>query len=149
MRWRHTTVIAGCLLFTFFIKSNIDAIATSGHDGWFGNLHTLLLMDDTVILATSRKQMHKSWNYWKKCRWYRFGNPSNQISFYVWEQYRQWRFYFRQCQHLLHWQLIHTWEHQLAADLFVSKFNGISMQNQTIYLSSHHSKPKIVMPPSA
>ncbi len=48
-----------CPLFTFFIESTIDAIATSGPDGWLGNLHTLLLMHDTVILATSRKQMHK------------------------------------------------------------------------------------------
>ncbi len=46
-----------CPLFTFFIQSTIDAIATSGPDGGLGNLHTLLLMDDTVILATSRKQI--------------------------------------------------------------------------------------------
>ncbi len=48
-----------CPLFTFFIESTIDAIATSGPDGWLGNLQTLLLMNDTVILATSRKQMYK------------------------------------------------------------------------------------------
>ncbi len=29
--------------------------------------------------------------------------------------------------------------HQLVADLLVSKFNSISMQNQAMYLSSHHS----------
>ncbi len=33
----------------------------------------------------------------------------------------------------------HTWEHQLVADLLVNKFNSISMQNQAMYLSSHHS----------
>ncbi len=46
-----------CPLFTFFIESTIDASATSEPDGWLGNLHSLLLKDDTVILATSRKQM--------------------------------------------------------------------------------------------
>ncbi len=53
-------------LFTFFIESTIDAIATSGPDGLLGNLHTLLLMDGTVILATSRKQMQKKLKLLKK-----------------------------------------------------------------------------------
>ncbi len=62
----HQGASTSCQLFTFFIKSTIDAIATSGPDGWLSNLHTLLLMDDTVILATSRKQMHKKLKLLKK-----------------------------------------------------------------------------------
>jgi hypothetical protein len=46
-----------CPLFVFFIEPTIDAISRLGTDSWLGNLHSLLLMDDTVILASSREQM--------------------------------------------------------------------------------------------
>ena len=46
-----------CSLFTFFIDPTIDAIARGGKDGWLQNLHGLLFMDDTVVLATSRQKM--------------------------------------------------------------------------------------------
>ena len=46
-----------CPLFVFFIEPTIEAIKNLGPDNWLGDLHTLLLMDDTVILASSREQM--------------------------------------------------------------------------------------------
>ena len=46
-----------CPLFIFFLEPTIDAVCQLGPDDWLGNLHTLLLMDDTVLLATSRQQM--------------------------------------------------------------------------------------------
>ncbi len=46
-----------CLLFTFFIESTIDAVATNGHDGLA--IFTLSYEDDTVVTqATSRKQIY-------------------------------------------------------------------------------------------
>ena len=56
-----------CPLFTFFIESTIDAVSQSGPDGWLENLHVLLLMDDTVILATSREQMEQKLKLLKEC----------------------------------------------------------------------------------
>ena len=56
-----------CPLFTFFIDPTVDAVAADGPDGWLGNLHSLLLMDDTVIFATSRKQMEKKLRRLKQC----------------------------------------------------------------------------------
>ena len=50
---------SSCPLFTFFIDSTIEAIASFGPDRWLGNLHTLLFMDDTVIFATPRGNLHK------------------------------------------------------------------------------------------
>ena len=32
---------------------------SSGSDGYLGGLHTLLLMDDTILLATSRERLEK------------------------------------------------------------------------------------------
>ena len=46
-----------CPLFVFFIEPTIDAVSNCGPDGWLENLHSMLLMDDTVILATTREQM--------------------------------------------------------------------------------------------
>ena len=46
-----------CSLFTFFIDPIIDSVALDGPDGWLQNLHTLLLMDDTVIFSTSREKI--------------------------------------------------------------------------------------------
>ena len=46
-----------CPLFTFFIDATILAVNAYGPDGWLGCLHILLLMDDTVIFATSRESL--------------------------------------------------------------------------------------------
>jgi hypothetical protein len=45
-----------CPLFVFFIEPTIDAISSLGPDNWLGDLHCLLLMDDTVILASSQRE---------------------------------------------------------------------------------------------
>ena len=44
-------------LFILYVESTIEAISSDGLDGWFDNLHSLVFMDDTVILATSRESM--------------------------------------------------------------------------------------------
>ncbi len=44
-------------LFTFFVDCIVDAIAASGPDGWLGNFHTLMQMDDTAIVATSHMKL--------------------------------------------------------------------------------------------
>ena len=46
-----------CPLFTFFIDCTIEALSTSGADGWLGDIHTLLLMDDTVLFDTNRARV--------------------------------------------------------------------------------------------
>ena len=46
-----------CPLFVFFIEPTIVAVNELGPDSWLGELHSLLLMDDTVLLASSREQM--------------------------------------------------------------------------------------------
>ena len=46
-----------CQTFTGFIDPTIDAVNAFGEDDWLEDLHTMLLMDDTVILATSRKNL--------------------------------------------------------------------------------------------
>ncbi len=48
-----------CSLFTFFINMTICKIAEYGVEGLLGLLHCLLLMDDTVIFATSRTAMQR------------------------------------------------------------------------------------------
>ena len=48
---------SSCPLFVFFIEPTIDSLHRLGADDWLGDLHALLLMDDTVLLATSRQQM--------------------------------------------------------------------------------------------
>ena len=79
---------SSCPLFTFFIDSTIEAIASFGPDGWLGNLHTLLFMDDSHFRHIQRKSsqeavltegMHRqAWN----------GNPPIQISIYDSQRYR-------------------------------------------------------------
>ena len=44
---------SSCPLFVFFIDATVEAVNSYGPDGWLGVLHTLLLMDDTVVFATS------------------------------------------------------------------------------------------------
>ena len=56
-----------CPLFTFFIDPTVDAVASDGPDGWLGDLHSLLLMDDTVIFATSHKRLDKKLRRLKQC----------------------------------------------------------------------------------
>ena len=58
---------SSCPLSTFFIDSTIEAMASFSPDGWLGNLHTLLFMDDTVIFATSRGNLHKKLFLLKEC----------------------------------------------------------------------------------
>ena len=49
--------LTSCPLFTFYINSTIRKLNELGPDGFLGNFHSLLLMDDTVIFATSRSSM--------------------------------------------------------------------------------------------
>jgi len=46
-----------CRAFTAYIDPTIDAVNTYGTDDWLETLHTLLLMDDTVVFASSRKTL--------------------------------------------------------------------------------------------
>ena len=48
-----------CALFTFYLNGTIRKLKEFGEDGFMGNLHYLLVMDHTVVLATSRKAMTK------------------------------------------------------------------------------------------
>ena len=70
-----------CSLFTFYIEPTIDAIGSLGNDGWLGSLHGLILMVDTVLLATSRhmmeKKLHRLKNYIDKLGM--IMNPSNTM----------------------------------------------------------------------
>ena len=51
---------SSCFLFTMYIDSLVrDLRAVCGVDGFLGRLHCLLLMDDTILLATSRDQCIK------------------------------------------------------------------------------------------
>ena len=56
-----------CPLFTCYIDSTIEAISSVGPDGWLGKFHCLLLMDDTVLFATSRNKMIEKLNKLKRC----------------------------------------------------------------------------------
>ncbi len=48
-----------CSLFIFYINCTIQDLKHFGKEGLLGNLHSLLLMDDSTILATSRINMSK------------------------------------------------------------------------------------------
>ena len=56
-----------CPLFTFFIDSTIDAVTSAGPDSWLGNLHCILFMDDTAVLASSREKLLQKVILLKKC----------------------------------------------------------------------------------
>ena len=56
-----------CPLFTFFIDPTIKAVGDDGPDKWLGDLHALLLMDDTAIFATSRERMTHKLSLLKEC----------------------------------------------------------------------------------
>jgi hypothetical protein len=46
-----------CALFTFYLDITTERVNQYGPDGYLGNLHSLLLMDDTAIIATTREAM--------------------------------------------------------------------------------------------
>ena len=48
-----------CSLFTFYVNSTVKAIKMFGNDGFLKGIHSLLFMDDTVVLATSRDAMQR------------------------------------------------------------------------------------------
>ena len=48
-----------CALFTFYLDHTIKAVRSFGLDGFLEDIHMLLFMDDTVLLATSRDAMEK------------------------------------------------------------------------------------------
>ena len=49
-----------CLLFIMYVDRMVKMInGSSGNDGYLGSLYTLLLMDDTILLATSRERLEK------------------------------------------------------------------------------------------
>jgi hypothetical protein len=48
-----------CPLFTFFIDETIRRINKYGPDRFLENLHSVLLMDDTAVLATSREALYE------------------------------------------------------------------------------------------
>ena len=48
-----------CILFIIYLDIMVRMINTVGDDGFLKSLHTLLLMDDTVLLATSRESLIK------------------------------------------------------------------------------------------
>ena len=48
-----------CTLFTLYLDCTIQAVRTYGDDGFLGDCHIMLLMDDTVLLATSRIAMQR------------------------------------------------------------------------------------------
>ena len=48
---------SSCFLFTLFVNPLTRALNALGPDGFLENHHVLLLMDDTVIFATSREKM--------------------------------------------------------------------------------------------
>ena len=52
-----------CPMFCFYVDATIEAVKACGEDGWLGNLLLLLLMDDTVIFATSQRMLEKSFIY--------------------------------------------------------------------------------------
>ncbi len=56
-----------CSLFTFYVNETIQILKSYGDDGFLKGLHSLLQMDDTVILATSRQAMQTKLNLLKEC----------------------------------------------------------------------------------
>jgi hypothetical protein len=48
---------SSCFIFTFFVNPLIRLIKQSPVDGWLGRLHILVMMDDTVIFATTRESL--------------------------------------------------------------------------------------------
>ena len=57
---------SSCNSFTAYIDPTIDAVNTFGPDNWLENLHILLLMDDTVVFASSREALYQKLQFLKK-----------------------------------------------------------------------------------
>ena len=56
-----------CLLFILYVDRLIKNVKeASGEDGFLGKLHVLMLMDDTILIATSRSQLQKKMNVVKQ-----------------------------------------------------------------------------------
>jgi hypothetical protein len=51
-----------CALFTFYLDFITANVNSYGNDDYLGDLHSLLLMDDTAIIATSRESMQSKLN---------------------------------------------------------------------------------------
>ena len=51
-----------CNTFTCYVDPTIEAVKRGGPDGWLGDTHILLFMDDTVIFATSRDKLQEKLN---------------------------------------------------------------------------------------
>ena len=52
-----------CLLFVLYVDRLIKKVKeASGVDGFLGKLHILMLMDDTILLATNRRELEKKMN---------------------------------------------------------------------------------------
>jgi len=58
---------SSCNLFTAYIDPTIDAVKEFGPDDWLGHLQILLLMDDTIIFATSRLRLLAKLRLLKTC----------------------------------------------------------------------------------
>ena len=59
---------SSCLLFTLYVNELVrDLKRECGYDGYLGWLHSLLLMDDTVLLATTREQAINKIRILKEC----------------------------------------------------------------------------------
>ena len=56
-----------CPLFTCFIDETVKALKQTGPDSWLEDLHCLLLMDDTVIFASSRDKLKEKLCALKRC----------------------------------------------------------------------------------
>ena len=56
-----------CPLFTFLVDVLIEKMHNFGQDDWLGNIHLLMLMDDTVIMGTSREALQLKLNMADLC----------------------------------------------------------------------------------
>ena len=91
-----------CPLFTFFIYATVEAICTFGPDGWLNDLHTLLLMDDTVIFATSKSRLEEKLKLLKRSADTRYGHSPYKIKVYVHRFRRYHSYYPRLCNSISH-----------------------------------------------
>lgn len=46
-----------CFLFTFYVNELVKMLRNSGNDSYLGWVHSVMLMDDTAIMASSRKKL--------------------------------------------------------------------------------------------
>ena len=68
MRGVKQSASTSCILFIAFVDRMIEMINNNCLDDWFlGKQHVLLLMDDTVLLAISRKELSKKFQIVCNC----------------------------------------------------------------------------------